>query len=175
MSTTVLQKPERIRVETYSYIIISGSICQIETRQRWLAHLNSHSLFVSQQLTYRSREDPGRIILLYLNFWIRMPDRNQVGMGSRFRFTLTIRKSTIDLQKPDRIRVGTCFRFLISIYKCQVGPCIRFTFILKTYKSPTDSYKPYKIRVESYSYIIISESICQIGTIQGWVRELKSP
>ena len=118
--------------------------------------------------------DPSRNIFLYFNLRIHMPDMNHLGLGSRIKVTLTICKTTTDLQKPDRIRVGTYFRFLISIYKCQVGPGSRFTFILKTHKTPTDFQTPYRIRVETYSYIIISGSICQIGTRECWVADLDS-
>ena len=50
-----------------------------------------------------------------------MPDKNRVGPGSGWNFSLTICKLTTALWKPDKIRVETYFRNFIpgSIY--QIG------------------------------------------------------
>ena len=50
-----------------------------------------------------------------------MPDRNQVGLVSTFKFTLPICKSTTDLYKPERIRVESYDYILISGSVCQIG------------------------------------------------------
>ena len=50
-----------------------------------------------------------------------MPNRNQVGPGSRFSFTFTIDKSITVLYKPGRFWINAYFSILIPGSKCQIG------------------------------------------------------
>ena len=133
---TALQKSNQIRLEIYSWILISESYCQIHfqfknaqdancltknqigsvqkhilafsfvdpnaRQEPGRAGYHTHFQFKNSQdskCLIETRQDSGRNIFMNYIFWFIMPDRIQLGPGSRFTFSLKIHKTATALQK----------------------------------------------------------------------------
>ena len=101
-----------------------------------------------------TRQDSGRNIFMHYIFWFLMPDRIQVGPGSRFTFIFKINKTPTALQKtrqdPRRNIYLHCHLWILMPDRNQVEPGIIFTFSLKIHKTQNALKKPDMIRGETY-------------------------